>query len=248
MCACVRTRMHKCRRDCTTHFFLQCQNSYVEVTFLTLSMCDEVLHFFMDERRWWLRLASYVVQKFSDNQLSKYMQWIRSSEIIFLADHEIPRILCNPKVHNPAHNSPLLAPIPSQITIDQNPPMHLRSILIMSNLSAGLSNGLFLSAYVIKRRIFSFSAMYATCPAHLILTTTFKQYPITAFTSARHLSLSWATSIQSIYPHPTSWRSVLILSSHLRFGLPSGLFPSGFPTKNLYTPLLPPIRATCPPI
>ena len=33
---------------------------------------------------------------------------------------------------------------------------------------------------------------------------------ITAFTSARHLSLSWATLIQSIHPRPTFWRSVLI--------------------------------------
>jgi hypothetical protein len=41
---------------------------------------------------------------------------------------------------------------------------------------------------------------------------------ITAFASARHLSLSWATSIQSIPPHPTSWRSILKLSSNLRLG------------------------------
>ena len=68
---------------------------------------------------------------------------------------------------------------------------------------------------------------------------------ITALTSVRHLSLSWASPIQSIYPHLTSWKSVLILSTHLRLGLPSGLFPSSFPTKTLYTPLSSPIRATC---
>ena len=59
---------------------------------------------------------------------------------------------------------------------------------------------------------------------------------ITALTSVRHLSLSWTSPIQSIYPHPTSWRSILMLSTHLRLGLPSGLLPSGFPTKTLYTP------------
>ena len=69
---------------------------------------------------------------------------------------------------------------------------------------------------------------------------------ITALTSDRHLSLSWASPIQSIYTHPTSWRSILILSTHLRLGHPSGLFPFGFPTKTLYTLLSSPIRATCP--
>jgi len=69
---------------------------------------------------------------------------------------------------------------------------------------------------------------------------------ITAFTNARHLSLSWATSIQSMPPHSTSWRSLLTLSSHLLLSLRSGLFPSGFPIKPLYTPLLSPISATCP--
>jgi len=69
---------------------------------------------------------------------------------------------------------------------------------------------------------------------------------ITAPTSVHHLFLSWASPIQSIYPHPTSWRSVLILSTYLRLGLPSGLFPSGFPTKTLYTPFSSPIRAAFP--
>jgi hypothetical protein len=36
------------------------------------------------------------------------------------------------------------------------------------------------------------------------------------------------------------------LSTHLRLGLPSGLFPYGFPTNMLYAFLFSPIRATCP--
>jgi hypothetical protein len=55
---------------------------------------------------------------------------------------------------------------------------------------------------------------------------------ITVFTNACRLSLSWARSIQSMPSHPTSRRSVLRFSSHLRLGLPSGLFPSGFPNRH----------------
>ena len=46
-------------------------------------------------------------------------------------------------------------------------------------------------------------------------------------------------------PLPTSIRSIVI-SSHLRLGLPTSLLPSGLPTKILYAPLLSPIRATRP--
>jgi len=71
-----------------------------------------------------------------------------------------------------------------------------------------------------------------------------KKYPaiygtrtfITAVTRAHNLSLFWASSFQYILPHLTSWRSSLISSSHLRLGLSSGVFPSDFPTKSLYTP------------
>jgi len=43
--------------------------------------------------------------------------------------------------------------------------------------------------------------------------------------------LSWAHQLCP-HPHPTSWRSILILSSHLRLGLPSGLFPAGWSHQN----------------
>jgi hypothetical protein len=69
---------------------------------------------------------------------------------------------------------------------------------------------------------------------------------ITVFTRALYWSISWARSIQSIPSHPISLRSILILSTHLRLGLPSGLFHSGFPTNILYAFRFSPIRATCP--
>ena len=61
---------------------------------------------------------------------------------------------------------------------------------------------------------------------------------ITALTSVRHLSLSWASPIQSIYPHPTSCGSILILSTHLRLGLPTGSFPPVSPPRPYTPPLL----------
>jgi hypothetical protein len=57
---------------------------------------------------------------------------------------------------------------------------------------------------------------------------------------ALHWSLPWARSIQSIPSHPVSLRSSLIQSTYLRLGLPSGLFPSGFPTNISYAFLFSP--------
>jgi hypothetical protein len=46
--------------------------------------------------------------------------------------------------------------------------------------------------------------------------------------------------------HSTSWRPVLILSTHLHVVIPSGHFHSGFRTRTLYGPLLSPVHAICP--
>ena len=47
-------------------------------------------------------------------------------------------------------------------------------------------------------------------------------------------------------PYPHISLSILLLFSHLRLSLPSGLFRPGFLPKTLSTPLLSHIRATCP--
>ena len=68
---------------------------------------------------------------------------------------------------------------------------------------------------------------------------------IPSFPRARYLSLSWVRSVQPMSSIPNFWRSVLVLSTHLRLGLLSGLFPSGLPTKTLCAPCLSLVHATC---
>jgi len=60
----------------------------------------------------------------------------------------------------------------------------------------------------------------------------------TVFITVRHWPLSWARWIQSTPSHTNSLRSILMLSSYICQGLPSGLLPSGFPTKILYAFLM----------
>jgi hypothetical protein len=76
----------------------------------------------------------------------------------------------------------------------------------------------------------------------------FKKFPefygtqrfVAVFTRDLHWSLSWASSIQYIPSHTISLRTVLILFTDIRLGLPSGLFPSGFPANILYASLFSP--------
>jgi hypothetical protein len=90
------------------------------------------------------------------------------------------------------------------------------------------------------------STVSRVLPQKLIVTQLVKKFPafygtrrfITVFTRTRHWSLSWARWIQSTPSHTVSLRSILMLTSYLRLCLPSGLFPSSFPTKILYAFLI----------
>jgi len=87
----------------------------------------------------------------------------------------------------------------------------------------------------------------------IIVTHLVKKFPafygtrkfITVFTTARQWSLSRARWIQSTLFHTISLRSILMLSSHLRIGLPSGLFLQCFQPK-YFVFLIFPMRAFCP--
>jgi hypothetical protein len=61
------------------------------------------------------------------------------------------------------------------------------------------------------------------------------RFIIMIITRAHHWSLSWVRWIHSKSSHPISLRPTLILSYHDRLYLPSGLFPSAFPTQILNT-------------
>jgi len=71
---------------------------------------------------------------------------------------------------------------------------------------------------------------------------------ITAFTSARHLSLSWASSIQSTSPTSHFLKIHLIIILPSTPGSPNWTFFFRFPHQNpVYSSPLPsPMRATCP--
>jgi len=72
---------------------------------------------------------------------------------------------------------------------------------------------------------------------------------ITAFTSVGKLYLFWTTSIQSIPPHPTSWRSILVLSYvYIHAWVFQVVLSLRFPHQNTVYDFPLPIRATCPPI
>ena len=66
---------------------------------------------------------------------------------------------------------------------------------------------------------------------------------ITVFTTVHYFSRSWTGSVRSMPSRPTSLRSNLILSPHLRLDLVSGLFPLRFPHQNPVR--ISPLHHTC---
>jgi hypothetical protein len=69
---------------------------------------------------------------------------------------------------------------------------------------------------------------------------------IYVFARTFHWFLAWTRSIQPKPPHPISLTPILILSSHLLLGPPSGLIPYVFPPQSSVCISLHPTRATCP--
>jgi hypothetical protein len=67
-----------------------------------------------------------------------------------------------------------------------------------------------------------------------------------SFTRVSQWFLFWARLIQYTPSHRISWRLLPTLLSHLCLGLPSGLSPSDYYNKILYTLLFPPMQAICP--
>jgi hypothetical protein len=91
-------------------------------------------------------------------------------------------------------------------------------------------------------------------PERLIVSQLIKKFPafygtqrfINAFARARSFILSWTRSFQPATSHQVSLRSILVVSSHLRLDIATGLLRLRFHTKVLYAPFLSPIHATYP--
>jgi len=158
----------------------------------------------------------------------------------FAASQEIPRISRNLKVHYRTHKPPPTVSILGQPNPVRIPTSHLLEVhpnIIHPSTSRSPQWSLSLrfpyQDPILTYLLTPWSKVILEKLTGLQLVKKFRRF-INAHTNVRHLSLSWASPIQSIYPHPTSWRSILILSTHLRLGLSSSLFPSGFLSKTLY--------------
>ena len=172
----------------------------------------------------------------------------------FADSQEIPRISRNPKVHYLTHKRP-----PPVSILGQPNPVHIPTsrlleiffffywlynpgwVLVCSTI---LFHSCLSSTFALQPTIFILYRSFSTWSIHLNLGlhTRLVLYGVHSviflvvlvfsilITWAAHLSL--CDFINFII---TSWRSILILYTHLHLGIPSGLFPFGSPPR-LYTP------------
>jgi hypothetical protein len=80
---------------------------------------------------------------------------------------------------------------------------------------------------VLEKLVKKFSAFYGT-----------RKF-LTALTSSRHVSLSWASPIQLSYPHPTSWRYILTFPPIYALVSPAVSFPQVSHQNPVHASLLP---------
>jgi hypothetical protein len=99
------------------------------------------------------------------------------------SNQEISRILWNETIHHRFHNSP------TAVTVSPDKSSIQTSVLFTSLLTP--CSTVLLEKLTGLQLLKKFPALYGT-----------RRF-ITAFTSARHLSLTWPSSIQSIPPYPT---------------------------------------------
>ena len=137
----------------------------------------------------------------------------------FAASQEIPRISRNPKVHYRTHKRP-----PPFSILDQPNPVHISTSHLLeihpNIIHTCLKKYTYLLTYLLTHLLTPWRRVLLEKLTGLQLVKKFAAFHgtwkfITALTSVRHLALSWASPIQSIYLHSTSWRSILILSTHV---------------------------------
>ena len=157
----------------------------------------------------------------------------------FAASQEIPRISRNPKVHYRTHKRPPTVSIlgqPNPVHIPTSYPLEIHPNIIHPSTprSPQWSPSLrFPHQDPIHPPLLTHTR-HMPSPYHY--SRVYHPHSIRSHTFYI-LSLSWTNPIQSIYPHPTSWRSSLILPTHLPLGLHSGLLPSGSPPRPYKPPL-----------
>jgi hypothetical protein len=140
--------------------------------------------------------------------------WVANSQS---TPQEIPCILWNRNVRYRIHKGPLLVHILSQMHPIHNLPIYFPKIHTYLLHGAEYYLKSWLTPTLSKKSCF----LYGT------------RRLITVFTKARHWTVSWASWIQFAPSIPIPLRSILMLSSPLCLGLPSGFLPSGLPTKTL---------------